>query len=146
LDASKRGSAQEQTSVRKSVVKNPSNNKLHNLELFVFTTRRQPNQLQLSFIDVNTKPEGDWTPANVGQHNSRPENQLSSLSKAGVGNSKASKLSKLSSLMAERFVKGSEQVSLLELLQKSNKNSLQYRLNLTLVENILSIHVRHKQE
>jgi hypothetical protein len=28
---------------------------------------------------VNTKPEGDWTPANVGQHDSRPalEIQLS---------------------------------------------------------------------
>ncbi len=60
---------------------------------------------------------------------------------------KASKLSKLSSLMAERFVKGNEQVSLLELLlQKSVKKSLQYCLNLTLVKNILDINVHHKEE
>jgi hypothetical protein len=64
LDASKRGSTQQQASIRKSVVKNPSDNNLHNLALFVVTTCQQPNQLQLSFKDVNTKPEGDLTPAN----------------------------------------------------------------------------------
>ena len=73
LDVSKhRSTTRQQTSVIKSVVKNPSNNKLRNLVLFVFTTRRQPNQVQLSFKDVNTKPEGDWTPANLGQEDSRP--------------------------------------------------------------------------
>jgi hypothetical protein len=40
------------------------------------------------------------------------------LSKAGGGNSKASRLSKLSSLMAEKFVKGNEkQVGVLELCE-----------------------------
>ncbi len=39
-------------------------------------------------------------------------------------------------------MKGNEQVSVFELLQKSNKKSLQYCLNLTLLENILNIHIR----
>ena len=72
LDASKRGLTQQQPSVIKSVVNNPSNNKIQNPALFVITTRQQANQLQLSFRDVNTKPEGYWMPANVGRHNSRP--------------------------------------------------------------------------
>jgi hypothetical protein len=59
MDASKLGSTRQQTSVKKSVVENPSDNKIHNLALLVFTTRQQPNHLQLSFKDVNTKPEGD---------------------------------------------------------------------------------------
>jgi hypothetical protein len=65
LEASKRGSTQQQTSVVKSVVENPSDDEINNLALLVFTTCRLPYQLQLSFIDVNTKPEGDWKPANV---------------------------------------------------------------------------------
>ena len=91
--------------------------KTHNLaSCFHHTPTTKSTSAKLK--DANTKPEGDWTPVNVGQHDCRPalENQSSRLSKAGGGNSKASKLSKLSSLMAERFVKGNEQVSMLELL------------------------------
>jgi hypothetical protein len=58
LDASKCGSTQQHTSTMKSV-ENPSNNKIHNLALVALTTCQQLNQLQLSFINVNTKPEGE---------------------------------------------------------------------------------------
>jgi hypothetical protein len=37
----------------------PSDNEIHNLMLLVSTTLQLPNQLQLSFIKVNTRPEGD---------------------------------------------------------------------------------------
>jgi hypothetical protein len=49
----------QQQTVTKSVIENPSDAKIHNLALLVLTTCQQPNQLQLSFINVNTKPEGE---------------------------------------------------------------------------------------
>jgi glycerol-3-phosphate responsive antiterminator len=71
LDASKCGLTQKQAAT-KSFVENLSNDKIHKVVHLDFTTSQQPNQLQLSFINVNTKPEGDWTPVNVDQHDSRP--------------------------------------------------------------------------
>jgi hypothetical protein len=57
LDASKCGWTQQHT-ITKSVVKIPSNNRMHSLA-FVLTISQQPNQLQLSFINVNIKPAGE---------------------------------------------------------------------------------------
>ncbi len=45
--------------------------------VIVVTMSQQPNQLQLSFIDVNPKPNQNWMPANMGPDNGRLKNQLS---------------------------------------------------------------------
>jgi hypothetical protein len=58
LDSRKHGATQQQTSVIKSVVKNPCDNKFHNLAILLITSQ-QTNQLQLSFINVSSKPEGE---------------------------------------------------------------------------------------
>ncbi len=53
----------------------------------------------------------------------------------------------LNQMMEERFVKGNELVSVLELLQKLSKKSLQYRPKQTPLEEIvLDIHACYKQE
>ena len=45
--------------------------------VIVVTMSQHPNQLQLSFIDVNAKPKQNWMPANMGPDNGRLKNQLS---------------------------------------------------------------------
>jgi hypothetical protein len=49
-------------------------------------------------------------------------------------------------MMEERFVKGNELMSVLELMQKLGKKSLQYRPKQTLEEIVLDIHACYKQE
>jgi hypothetical protein len=50
----------------------------------VLTTSRQPNQLQLSFMNVNTKPKEIGCLANVGQQN-RPKSQNQSAHSRNAG-------------------------------------------------------------
>jgi hypothetical protein len=45
--------------------------------VIVVTKCQQPNQFQLSFINVNKKPNQNWMPANMGPGNGRLKNQLS---------------------------------------------------------------------
>ncbi len=52
----------------------------------------------------------------------------------------------LNQMMEERFVKGNELMSVLELMQKLGKKSLQYRPKQTLEEIVLDIHACYKQE